>query len=228
LLQKSNVQAPFPDALTLVHSEVACHDPNAVFLCGHVLVHSSDPDIQVSPACDVSAGIESISVSAKTEVARENHMESKYRYRLLIYFAALVLCLSICFANAEEIHPAAALQTATSEQFVFQGSQTHATFMPALHLAFVYEATAAATDAPVVSQSMLQQVTTDTQKSHRLSTTPKSLPWQMRQCKAKLPKQVRRARPNNGKVSNLAPRFSWVPQLVIPGTIGRFPHPSVH
>jgi hypothetical protein len=167
LLQKSNVQAPFPDALTLVHSEVACHDPNAVFLCGHVLVHSSDPDIQVSPACDVSAGIESISVSAKTEVARENHMESKYRYRLLIYFAALVLCLSICFANAEEIHPAAALQTATSEQFVFQGSQTHATFMPALHLAFVYEATAAATDAPVVSQSMLQQVTTDTQKSHR-------------------------------------------------------------
>ena len=28
-------------------------------------------------------------------------METTHRYRLLIYFAVLVLCLSVCFANAE-------------------------------------------------------------------------------------------------------------------------------
>jgi hypothetical protein len=89
-------------------------------------------------------------------------MESAHRYRLLIIFAALVLCLSICFANAEEVHSSAATQA--TDAHIFQTSQLHASFLPTLQQGFVHEA-AVSTAAPVVSQSVLQQLTA--QKPHR-------------------------------------------------------------
>ena len=69
-------------------------------------------------------------------------METGHRYRLLIYFAALVLCLSVCFAYAES---PASLPTASSEQafcptapgaqptrLLFNTAPGRSSFMPAL------------------------------------------------------------------------------------------------
>lgn len=74
-------------------------------------------------------------------------MEAAHRYRILIIFAALVFCLSVCFANAEETHSA------------------HA-FMAPLQQTFVHE-TAASAATPTVSNNLLQQLTAE--KPHRFA-----------------------------------------------------------
>ncbi len=83
-------------------------------------------------------------------------METKHRYRLLIYFAALILCLSVCFANAEET--TGATQAAGHRTIIFEQCHSHAAFMPALQQSFVTPAIVASVQAHVVPSSVLQQV----------------------------------------------------------------------
>jgi hypothetical protein len=93
-------------------------------------------------------------------------MEAKHRYRLLIYFAALILCLSVCFANAEV--PTNAAPAHESHAMIFEQSHGHAAFMPMLQQSFVTPAVTAAeehADEHVVPASVLQQVT-DANRSH--------------------------------------------------------------
>ena len=59
-------------------------------------------------------------------------MEAMHRYRLLIYFAALILCLSVCFANAEVASTVHQRQTT-----IFERSDGHTEFMPLLQQSFV-------------------------------------------------------------------------------------------
>ncbi len=91
-------------------------------------------------------------------------MEAKHRYRLLIYFAALILCLSVCFANAEEVSPA--VPQHNRQPLIFEGTHGHAAFMPALQQSFVATGECARTEDHVVPQGVLQQVT-EANRSHR-------------------------------------------------------------
>ena len=95
-------------------------------------------------------------------------MEAKHRYRLLIYFAALILCLSVCFANAEEVTSPAETSTLPNSPatMIFESSNHHAAFLPALQQSFVVPAAEAMTEQHVVPQSVLQQVT-ESNRPHR-------------------------------------------------------------
>jgi hypothetical protein len=90
-------------------------------------------------------------------------MDTKHRYRLLIYFAALILCLSVCFANAESVSgsaPAAQRQT-----IIFESSHGRTSFLMPLQQSFLAAPAASVSDEHVVPQSVLQQVT-DANHSH--------------------------------------------------------------
>lgn len=84
-------------------------------------------------------------------------MDAKHRYRLLIYFAALILCLSVCFANAEEVSPAT--PQPHRQTVIFEGTHGHAAFMPALQQSYMVTRDSARTESHVVPPSVLQQVT---------------------------------------------------------------------
>ena len=96
-------------------------------------------------------------------------MEATNRYRLLIYVAALILCLSVCFANAEEVNgpePAVVHQAVASQTMIFQSSHTRATFMPALQQSFLTPIAITTAEAHVVPQSVLQQVNEASRSHH--------------------------------------------------------------
>lgn len=96
-------------------------------------------------------------------------MEAKHRYRLLIYFAALILCLSVCFANAEI--PAAAVPTSDRATVIFEYSHGHSAFMPALQQTFLMPQVASTAEEHVVPPSVLKQVT-DANRSHHFWHAP--------------------------------------------------------
>jgi hypothetical protein len=93
-------------------------------------------------------------------------MEPTHRYRILIYFAAMVLCLSVCFAFAEDIPTEHAAQAAHAN-VIFENSQVHASFMPPLRQSFL-PTTSEPIEEPVVSPEVLRQLTRNAQRSHRL------------------------------------------------------------
>ncbi len=92
-------------------------------------------------------------------------MESAHRYRLLIIFAALVFCLTVCFANAETTRAT----LADSGTQASASSRMHDGFLAPLPQGIIAipdanQATTLAT--PVVSQKVLNQLTNGAQKSH--------------------------------------------------------------
>jgi hypothetical protein len=89
-------------------------------------------------------------------------MEATHRYRLLLYFVALVLCLSACFAYAEE--PAAS-GTSQPARLLFQTSGPRSAFMPNLTQTFIPTAPTKET-AATVSTAKLDQVSAYVGKSH--------------------------------------------------------------
>lgn len=91
-------------------------------------------------------------------------MEATHRYRLLIIFAAIVLCLSVCFANASEVSNGVK-PPCTGAGLVFPTSQLHTTFMPVMALNYTPE-TSTLRERGTVSQGLLDQVTAGARKSH--------------------------------------------------------------
>jgi hypothetical protein len=105
-------------------------------------------------------------------------MTTGHRYRLIIYFAALVLCLSVCFAYAEE--PAASIPSASIAtsvdtapavaesapgRLLFNSAPGRSSFMPTLTATLVAEAAAPAAQ-PVYADAALQALTVRENKSH--------------------------------------------------------------
>lgn len=92
-------------------------------------------------------------------------MESSRRYRLLIIFAALVFCLSVCFAYAQDgTQPE--IQSAGNSRILFQVSQAHATFLQPLHQSFIPQAVSSDSSA-VVTPRALQSLLAKTERQHR-------------------------------------------------------------
>lgn len=91
-------------------------------------------------------------------------MEATHRYRLLFYFVALVLCLSACFAYAEE---PAATDAHKPARLLFQTSGPRSAFMPHLEQSLV--PTAKSTEmGSTVSAAKFDQISTCLRKSHGL------------------------------------------------------------
>ncbi len=89
-------------------------------------------------------------------------MEATHRYRLLLYFVALVLCLSACFAYAEG--PAAS-EANKPARLLFQTSGPRSTFLPHLDQSLMTIAPATEMGA-TVSAAKLDQVSNYFGKSH--------------------------------------------------------------
>jgi hypothetical protein len=89
-------------------------------------------------------------------------METGHRYRLLLYFAALVLCLSVCFAYAEE---PASTGTPASSRLLYYSAPGHASFLPSLSDSLVI--TPAATPTTTADET-LRSLTVQTNHSHHL------------------------------------------------------------
>ena len=100
------------------------------------------------------------------------------RYRVIIYFAALVLCLSVCFAFAEEpasMHHHSAASTVTSPSvsnvasihFLYYSAPGRASFLPALSGRLITEPA-----APVVqvasADAILMHLGTQADRHHGL------------------------------------------------------------
>ncbi len=93
-------------------------------------------------------------------------MEATHRYRLLIYFAAVIFCLSVCFANAEEVNQAQTKAVGTEQMStLFARSPGRVVFMPAFSSSLVVPSFADR-DAPVVPASVLRQVTESSRPHH--------------------------------------------------------------
>ena len=106
-------------------------------------------------------------------------METGHRYRLLIYFAALVLCLSVCFAYAE---PPAALTTGTASiqgfcptvstlapaQLLFNASPGRSSFMPPLTAQLVLGTESAQAEPVMTADAVLHGLNVQADHSHTL------------------------------------------------------------
>ena len=90
-------------------------------------------------------------------------MEASHRYRLLIYFVALVLGLSVCFAFAEEPHGASQTLQEHSSRLLFQTTPGHSSFMPTLQQSFVAPVEASIA-APVITVDRLNQISANVHK----------------------------------------------------------------
>jgi hypothetical protein len=106
-------------------------------------------------------------------------MESGHRYRLLIYFAALVLCLSVCFAYAESpaslptvsYTPSDCTVTPAAQpaRLLFNTAPGRSSFMPALTATLVIEADSMQEEQPVMTaDAVLHGLNVQADHSHSL------------------------------------------------------------
>ena len=93
-------------------------------------------------------------------------MEATRRYRLLIYFVATILCLSACFAYAEEPSRESGASVQHGAKILFQTSQGRSSFMPSLAQAFVPEVSGSEDVAPIISQMKMTEVSSSLQRTH--------------------------------------------------------------
>jgi hypothetical protein len=103
-------------------------------------------------------------VAKYSPVAQESIMESSRRYRLLIIFAALIFCLTVCFANAEV--STVTLATGTQDA---SSTSMHANFLTPLQqdlLPTTGTIQNLSATAPVISQALVNTLTRNAQKSH--------------------------------------------------------------
>lgn len=125
-------------------------------------MHSGSAATNVSPVSDVPPQESTVA----QERSAGEFMEATHRYRLLIYFVALVLCLSVCFAYAEEPQPAPNAGTSRVEpaRLLFQTEQGHVAFMPPLMQSFIQ--VQGASEVSVVSATKMDRVSADLHHTH--------------------------------------------------------------
>ena len=108
-------------------------------------------------------------------------MESGHRYRLLIYFAAIVLCLSVCFAYAESpaslptvsYTPSDCTVTPAAQpaRLLFNTAPGRSSFMPALTATLVTEDDSMQEEQPVMTataDAVLHGLNAQADHSHSL------------------------------------------------------------
>lgn len=87
-------------------------------------------------------------------------MDTTYRFRFLIYLAAFVLLLSVCFVYAQPLP--------SSNPLLFQPTPQHAGFLAASSEAPIFDPDALRAAAPQISPQVLQQVETSSRPHHSL------------------------------------------------------------
>jgi hypothetical protein len=85
-------------------------------------------------------------------------MEMTYRFRFLIYVAAFVLVMSLCFVYAEPLP--------SHNHLLFQVTPQHAGFLPPSAQEPAFDPAALSAAAPVISPQALQQLE-DASRGHR-------------------------------------------------------------
>ena len=99
---------------------------------------------------------------------REPSMDLTYRFRYLLYFAAFMLIMSVCFVYAEPLPPS---------QLLFRGTSSHAGFLPPAAAQPSFDAAALRTAVtPAVSPNLLQQVLTESRTRHSFLHRSRPMP----------------------------------------------------
>jgi hypothetical protein len=96
---------------------------------------------------------ESRSTTGTTEgntAATEHCMDTTYRFRFLIYLAAFMLAMSLCFVYAEPLP--------SQNHLLFQTAPQHAGFLAPLAQEPTFDPAALSAAAPVISPRLLQQL----------------------------------------------------------------------
>ncbi|HEY2003350.1 MAG TPA: hypothetical protein VGG80_13585 [Acidobacteriaceae bacterium] len=89
-------------------------------------------------------------------------METTYRFRFLIYLAAFMLVMSVCFVYAEPLP-----SQPYSSHLLFQVAPQHGSFLPTSADEPTFDPAALRTAAPAISPVVLQQLEDASHPHHR-------------------------------------------------------------